>query len=322
MVRQQIVQVAPVGMQMERNEMHAATDAARGHPLDEFIATGAEQVVQPDHVKMPRMRLAFVRARGWKNRLISQLGVVSRGHLSAATLKIPGFLQLLYADRSRDVGHVVFDARSYYLVAPCGFRRSVAVERVAADPVQTHHATALGYPFVPRDYHPALAGRDSLRRVKTEDRGVSFQRSDRPASIGGRQRVRRVFHYFQPMFARDGDDRIHLASQSGEMDGQDRFGPRRDRAFDLLRVNVESARGDVNEDRLRAQMPDNLRRRGESVRSRDDFISGSNAQGFERQVQSRRRRINGQRPGAAAYKSGEVFFKLSGFGACCKPARS
>src|SRR5262245_60503131 len=114
-------------MQVERNEMHAATDAARGHSLDEFIATEAEPLVQPDHVKMPRMRVASVRARGRKNRLISQLGVVSRGQLGAATLKIPGFLQLLYADRGRDIGHVVFEARSYYLVAPCGFRRSVAV---------------------------------------------------------------------------------------------------------------------------------------------------------------------------------------------------
>src|SRR5215813_1356172 len=124
--------------------MHAATDAKPGHPFYEIITVDPDLFSQPDHVKVPRMGVAVVRMWRRDHPNVSQLGVVPRGHLRATALKAPGFLQLLNPDRGRQIGHIVFEAWSYDLVTPRGFRRSIAVKRVAADAVQPHDSAALG----------------------------------------------------------------------------------------------------------------------------------------------------------------------------------
>src|SRR5262249_51616882 len=112
----QMARVAPVRVQMERDEMYAATDAARGHPLDELIAADPDRIIQPDHIQVPRMQVAVARVRGQDHRRVNQLGVISRSHPRAAALKVPDLLQLLNAERSRQVAHVVFKPRSDDLV--------------------------------------------------------------------------------------------------------------------------------------------------------------------------------------------------------------
>ena len=45
-------------------------------------------------------------------------------------------------------------------------------------------------------------------------------------------RVRGVFDHDQPVLAREGHDRVHVGGLTGEVDGDDRLGARRDRGFD------------------------------------------------------------------------------------------
>src|SRR5262249_54813222 len=101
--------------------MNTPTHAPRGHPLDEFVTVDPGLLFQPDHVKMPRMGVAVVWMWRQGHPAVSQLGVVPRGHFRSTALKAPGFLQLLNADRSRQIGHVVFEPGSYDLVTPRGF---------------------------------------------------------------------------------------------------------------------------------------------------------------------------------------------------------
>src|SRR5689334_9350727 len=83
-----------------------------------------------------------------------------------------------------------------------------------------------------RDYHPTLAGGDVLGGVKTEAAEVA-ERARLATVILSLNRVRAVFDDAQSVFACDREQLVHIARTAGEVNGQNRFGSRRDATLDV-----------------------------------------------------------------------------------------
>ena len=71
------------------------------------------------------------------------------------------------------------------------------------------------------------------------------------------------------------------------MHWNDRFRPRRDRGFHSVRGEALRGSIHVHEDRPRADMDDNVRRRAEGQRGHDHLVARSNAQREEGEMQGR-----------------------------------
>ena len=79
------------------------------------------------------------------------------------------------------------------------------------------------------------------------------------------------------------------------MDWQDDTGARRDGPLDSAVVDIEGHRVDVDKDRIGAEVSDHPGRRGEGVGRGDDLVAGADSDRFERQVQTSRGRVDGER---------------------------
>src|SRR5205085_7116227 len=85
-----------------------------------------------------------------------------------------------------------------------------------------------------------------FRALEGEGRDVG-ERAGTLGFVFGAMSMRRVFDHDEFVFAGDGVDGAHVARDPAEVDGDDRFGSRRDGALDLLRVDVERVELDVDE---------------------------------------------------------------------------
>ena len=83
----------------------------------------------------------------------------------------------------------------------------------------------------------------------------------------------------------DLDERLHVTRYTRDMHGKDGSCARREFLEDLVRINVQRRRIDVDEDRLRAGVTYSFRGRGEGVRGGDHFVAFANAGGNQREVQ-------------------------------------
>ncbi len=227
------------------------------------------------------------------------------------------------ADRRRDIGQVVLEPRRDDLVVPARHLRREAVEGVAAHAVQAHRPHARRHLGVAGHDHAAFAGRDRLVGVEAEHRRVGVERADQAAAAGRRQRMRRVLDHAQAAAPGDGEDRRHVGRQAAVVDRDHRLGLGRDRMLDLVRVDVERRRIDVDQLDVGAEVANDLGSGGEGVRRRDHLVARADAAGFERQVQPRRRRVDGERlQRGVAEKRAEVVLEALGLRAGRDPARA
>ncbi len=169
----------------------------------------------------------------------------------------------------------------------------VAVEDVAADPVQAHRPRPLGQGLVGCDEHAALAGRHRLRRVEAEDDGLARAGTDGDAVGGDGEGVRGVLDDPHVVARREVGERRAGDGQPGEVDRDDRAGPARHELRGPLQVDVEGRRVAVDEHRVGAEVADDLGRRGERPRRHEHLVAGGDAQGLEREVEAGGRGVDG-----------------------------
>ena len=98
----------------------------------------------------------------------------------------------------------------------------------------------------------------------------------------------RILDDFQIVGARDVEDAIHVAGVAGEVHRQDRADAfvraALERLLDAGGIDVEGAGIDVNEDRTRAEIAENLGGRGESERRGDNLVAGADAERPQRKM--------------------------------------
>ncbi len=145
--------------------------------------------------------------------------------------------------------------------------------------------------------HAAFAGREVLGRVEAEAREVGG-RADLAAARHAFDAVRGVFDREEPMARGQLSDRGDVRRPAAVVHGDDRARPVGDRGGGRVRIEIARPRIDVREHRRRAGVDDDVRRRAEGQRRRDDFVARPHASGEQRQMQARRARI--QRPPRAA----------------------
>ena len=176
---------------------------------------------------------------------------------------------------------------------------------------------------IARHDHPAFARGDRLVGVEAEDRGVGTERADEPAFARRGKRMRSVFHHFQAVTPSDAEDGRHVGGQTAVVHGNDRLRLRRHGALDLVRIDAERRRVDVDQLHVGTEIANHLGGGGESVRGRDHLVARADAERFEREMQASGGRVDGQRlQRRVAEEGGEVVFEALGLRAGGEPARA
>ena len=175
------------------------------------------------------------------------------------------------------------------------------------------------------DDHAAFAGGDLLVRIKAEHAGAA-ERSDRALLRAGgagadvaAEAFAAVFNEREFVTPCDRFDFDHAAGMAKRFDGNDRLCPRRDRGFELGRVEVEALCVDVDEFGRCADIENAIGRRNEAEWRRDHFIAGPDVGGKHREMKATRAVRHADRMRAAA-DLGDMCFELFEFRADRKNA--
>ena len=125
----------------------------------------------------------------------------------------------------------------------------------------------------------------------------------------------RVLDHRESMPPRDVIDGVHLAGVAVEVDGHDRFDARRplDRGLDLARIDVEGVLLDVDEQRARALVLDDVDGRGESHRGGHHRVPFPDAECGQRDMHGRGGGVDRQ-GGRSSNVLRELGFELAGSG--------
>lgn len=94
-----------------------------------------------------------------------------------------------------------------------------------------------------------------------------------PPLVFGTKTLRGVLDHDQLVTIGDRIDLVHVGRLAVEADRHDGLGARGDGGFDLGGVDVTGVGLDIHEDRLGAEQHDDLGRRNEGKRGRDDFVT-------------------------------------------------
>jgi hypothetical protein len=95
----------------------------------------------------------------------------------------------------------------------------------------------------------------------------------RTFAMAGKQGLRCVLDHHHSCPSGNFEDRVHVAGHASVVNWDDRPGPRGDRSGYQLRIDIERARIDIDEDRSRAAQNKRVRRGGKSKRGHDHFIA-------------------------------------------------
>ena len=292
----ELVALLPVRVQVQRDVVHAHANAVGKQALDQLVTVDLCVIAQAHHVQMPRVQVTDMhRTRRQDQRQVSQSLVIARGNLLAAGLEARQALELVQAHGRGDVGQVVLETGRDDLVVPARHLGGEAIKSIAVDAVQAHDLGARRQRRIARHQHAALTGRHGLVGVEAEHHRIALQRANALPLPGRRQRMGSVFHHFQAVLLCNGVDGVHVHRQTGIVHRHQRLGPRGDGRFNGSGVDVERGRIDVHQPHVGAQVAHHLGGGGEGVRGGDDLVTGADAQGFQRQVQASRGRVDSNR---------------------------
>ena len=129
-----------------------------------------------------------------------------------------------------------------------------------------------------------------------------------------------VFHHLQAVFAGDGQNLIHLAGKAGKVYRHDGAGFRGDGGTDGSRADIEAGRVHIDTYRISPQIAHHFGRGGKGVAGDNHFVTGLDADGFQRQVQAGGGGVYRDGFHAFADEGGKVGFELLGLGAGGHPA--
>lgn len=310
---------APVGgVVVERDEVDGGADATFGEPPDDVVAGhGGASIVDADHEDVPGVAVGFVPGGEGEEGLVAQVGDVAHGDAGAGFGEAIEFGELAAAEGGGEVGEVVFEAELDDVVtpAPTGV---VPVPGVFGHAVEGEDADAVGEGFVEGGEGSAFAGGDVFGGVEAEGGGVA-DGADGAAPVGGTDGVGSIFEHADAAGAGDGEDGIHIAGLSCEVDGDDGFRARGDRAFEGGRVEVGIPLADVDEHGLRAAVHHDGGGSGEGVGGDDDFIAGTDSPGAQAEVEGGGAGVDDVDVGGAA-GGGEFPFEFAQVGAAGEPA--
>src|SRR6185312_11766257 len=133
--------------------------------------------------------------------------------------------------------------------------------------------------------------------------------------------MRRVLYYAQLTPRRDLVEALHVERKTGEMDGHDGPGARRDRGLNLSEINVARIQAHVDEDGPRAHANDHIGCSDEAQGRRDDLIARPDTAGAQRHLHARgRRRLGSYRPATEILC--ELIFERGYFRAGREPSRA
>ena len=205
-----------IRMQMQRLEVHTATDALLAQLLHEMVAVDRELLEpQSQNVKMPGTARIRRLERNLKRGIGFEYERIARRDFAPRLAHGIGLCQLRDPDGRLQIAEIVFETCFLHVVIR-RFAGLVALPGVASNSMQPHHAHALGSNAVASSDHPAFAGGESLGRVKAEA-GEFADGADVPRFINRRKRVRRIFDHVQIVAARNLANRIHIAGLPAEM---------------------------------------------------------------------------------------------------------
>ncbi len=315
--RRVAVGLGVVGLEVERDEVHAGADPVPEEPGDELIAVHPRSVgVDPQHVEVPGRGDVLGDRRDLERLERAERFVVALSDGRAALEHGVGLLQLRQSDGGCEVGHVVLEPRSNDLITP-GISLFAPSPGVPTDAMEALESGLPGDVGVVGEQHPTLTGGDRLGRVEGEAHGGTqgcVQRgADRSTPIGPGERVRGILDDRQVVGGGQRGDAVEIAGDAADVDGQNRGGPVADscspegrgqeplvacgeaveRLFQGISTDVEGGLLHVHEDRDRADLPDHLSRRGKGVRRRHHEVARSHPERFERQVKRGRSRVEG-----------------------------
>src|SRR5271157_5491069 len=97
--------------------------------------------VQSNYVEMPRVLFLHRSVRGKTQTQVRKRRIVSVRKFLAPALESICFAQLMDADGSSNVRHVVFESRRNNAVEPGRSLGGIAVKSISVYSMQTHHAT-------------------------------------------------------------------------------------------------------------------------------------------------------------------------------------
>ncbi len=146
--------------------------------------------------------------------------------------------------------------------------------------------------IVSRDDSTVASGSQILRWEETEA-ACSPQDPRFAAVVGCSDGLAGIFEDKEVVLKGKSPDRVHVGALAKNVDRHDRSRFRSDRRFDGCRINVVRVRQDVDENGSRPGSTDRSRRRKESERRGDDFVTRAD-------VHSDQRKQQGIRPGRAS----------------------
>src|SRR5450631_3412783 len=136
---------------------------------------------------------------------------------------------------------------------------------------------APGKRLVARNDDPAFAGSDLLVGVKREDAGVAHG-TNPTAAVLCPDGLAGILNHQQPVPLGDFENGRHLRRNSERMDGKNSPRPGRDRFFDPLWVDVQSARINVGKHWGRTFIANGVGGGDESERGNDHLVALSDAE--------------------------------------------
>ena len=130
-------------------------------------------------------------------------------------------------------------------------------------------------------HHTAVSGTTQILRGKEAEAGDGPQHARSATLVLRADRLAGVFNDLQFVLLGNSPDGIHLTALSKQMNWHDGAGPRCNRFFDRLRIEIECLGIDIDEDRRRTRAADRAGGCEKRERCRDDFVSLSNPHGLQ-----------------------------------------
>lgn len=198
-----------------------------------------------------------------------QTGRVALGPLDALIVPLVNVLQLGAQDAGVHIVQTAVEAKAVdvALVRP-------VVAQLPDSPVDVG---------VVRDERATVPKRAEVPLNDEADGCGVAQLANREAVAGGIDRLRVVLDNEQLVGVRGLLDRRHVGALTVKVDGNDRLRLRRDRGFDLCRVDTLRLRIAVNKDGGGSSDPDRFGGGKECVRMRDDLVAGPDAHRHQRE---------------------------------------